>query len=86
MGNLSCHKSDAVRMAIEDQGAELRFLPPCSPDFNPIKQVFAKLRHWLRKANERDREKLWGKVCGILESIKPGECDNCLRHAGYIAT
>ena len=86
MDNLSCHKGNAVQTAIEDQGAELRFLPPYSPDFNPIEQVFAKLKHWLRKAKERDREKLWGNACGILESIKPDECVNYLRHSGYLAT
>ena len=85
MDNLSCHKGDAVREAIEDVGAELRFLPPYSPDLNPIEQVFAKLKHWLRKAEARDREKLWLEACGILERIEPGECANYLRHAGYVA-
>ena len=86
MDNLSCHKNNAVRKAIEDRGAELRFLPPYSPDLNPIEQVFAKLKHWLRKAKVRDREKLWRKACAILESIKPDECANYLRNAGYVST
>ena len=85
MDNPGCHKGDAVREAIEDVGAELRFLPPYSPDPDPIEQVFAKLKHWLRKAKVRDREKLWLKACGILEKIQPDECANYLRHAGYVA-
>ena len=69
--NPGCRKGDAVRKAIEDVGAELRFLLPCSPDPDLIEQVFAKLKHWMRKAKVRNREKLWPEACGILESIKP---------------
>ena len=65
---------------------ELRFLPPFSPDPDPIEQVFAKLKHWLWKAKVRDREKFWLKACGILESIEPDQCADNLRHAGYVAT
>ena len=55
------------------------------PDLNPIEQVFAKLKHWLRKAEVRDREKLWLNACGILEKIQPDDCTNYLGHAGYVA-
>ena len=70
---------------MKDESGELRFLLPCSPGPDPIEQVFAKLKHGLRKAKVRDREKLWRKACGILESIKPNECANYLRHEGYVA-
>lgn len=83
MDNLGSHKSAAVRKAIRKAGAHLMFLPPYSPDLNPIEQVFAKLKHWLRDARTRDRETLWRKIGAILEKFTPQECANYLENAGY---
>lgn len=83
MDNLGSHKSDAVRAAIRTAGARLIFLPPYSPDLNPIEQVFAKLKHLLRKAKERTVEATWQRIGSLLQTFKPGECANYLRNAGY---
>lgn len=80
---LSCHKSAAVRQAIEGRGARLLLLPPYSPDFNPIEQVFAKLKALLRKAAPRDRNTLWRTIGSKLDMFRPPECRNYLRHCGY---
>lgn len=86
MDNLSVHKSVAIRVAIETAGAELRFLPPYSPDLNPIEQVFAKLKALLRKAAERTVEGLWNRIGALLSEFSSDECGNYLRHCGYGAT
>ncbi|MGH8346771.1 MAG: IS630 family transposase [Pseudomonas sp.] len=83
MDNLASHKSDAVRKAIEKTGAELLFLPPYSPDLNPIEQVFAKLKHLLHKAAKRTVEALWDEIGNLLECFPPDECANYIRHSGY---
>ena len=83
MDNLGSHKGMAVRRAIRDAGAHLLFLPPYSPDLNPIEQAFAKLKHWLRDAATRSRETLWRAVGDILERFTPEECSNYLIKAGY---
>ena len=83
MDNLSCHKSPAVRAAIEAAGAELRFLPPYSPDFNPIENAFAKLKALLRKAATRTRDALWQEVGRLLDAFTPRECSNYFAAAGY---
>lgn len=83
MDNLGSHKSAAVRKAIRKVGAHLMFLPPYSPDLNPIEQVFAKLKHWLRDARARNRETLWRTVGAVLERFTPRECANYLENAGY---
>lgn len=83
MDNLGSHKGEAVRKAIRAQGARLLFLPPYSPDLNPIEQVFAKLKHLLRKAAERTRDKTWDRIGKILEQFKPDECANYLTNSGY---
>lgn len=83
MDNLGSHKSPPVRKAIRAAGAHLLFLPPYSPDLNPIEQAFAKLKHWLRKAAPRSRETLWKSVGAILETFTPTECANYLSTAGY---
>jgi transposase len=83
MDNLSSHKVAGVREAIEAAGAELRYLPPYSPDLNPIELAFAKLKKLLRDGAERTVDKLWD-LCGrILDDFSPGECLNYLRHCGY---
>jgi len=83
MDNLGSHKGVAVRRAIRKAGAHLLFLPPYSPDLNPIEQAFAKLKHWLRHARTRSRETLWRAVGAILDRISPDECANYLENAGY---
>jgi transposase len=83
MDNLGCHKSPKVREAIEAAGAELRFLPPYSPDFNPIEHAFAKLKALLRKAAARTRNALWDAVAHILDAFTPHECANYFTATGY---
>lgn len=83
MDNLSVHKGAAVRDAIETAGAELRFLPPYSPDFNPIEQAFAKLKALLRKAAARTKQALWNEVGATLGAFSPNECANYFTAAGY---
>jgi transposase len=83
MDNLSAHKGDAVRQAIEATGATLVFLPPYSPDFNPIENAFAKLKALLRKAAERTVEGLWQAIGTIIKNFTPHECQNYFRAAGY---
>jgi transposase len=83
MDNLSAHKSQDIRSAIEAAGAELRYLPPYSPDLNPIEQAFSKLKAHLRKHKERSIEALWNRIGSLLNSFTPAECQNFFRHAGY---
>jgi transposase len=83
MDNLSSHKSDEVREIIEAAGASLLFLPPYSPDFNPIEQAFSKLKAHLRKAAERSIPALWDRIGAILDTFHPTECQNFFSHAGY---
>lgn len=86
MDNLGSHKGKAVRQAIRAVGARLLFLPPYSPDLNPIEQVFAKLKTLMRKAAERSVEAVWKRVGAILDLFPPHECANYLRNSGYAAT
>jgi transposase len=83
--NLGSHKGAGVRSAIEKAGASLLYLPPYSPDFNPIENAFAKLKALLRKAAERTVESLWTKI-GDLLPFSPAECTNYFAAAGYDAT
>ncbi len=86
MDNLSSHKRPAVRKAIRSVGARLLFLPPYSPDLNPIEQVFAKLKHLMRKAAERTHEKTWRRIGSLLDCFTPDECANYLANSGYAQT
>src|SRR3712207_9408173 len=86
MDNLGSHKGMAVRRAIRNAGAKLLFLPPYSPDLNPIEQVFAKLKTLLRKAAERSVETVWKRIGSLLELFPPHECANYIRNSGYAAT
>ena len=83
MDNLPAHKVLGVREAIEATGAKLRFLPPYSPDLNPIEQFFSKLKARLRKAAERSVGTLWTRIGEIVRNIKPDECARYLAHDGY---
>ena len=86
MDNLSSHKGPKVREMIEAAGATLLYLPPYSPDFNPIENAFAKLKALLRKAAERTVEGLWTTIGQLLDAFTPDECRNYLTAAGYDAT
>ena len=83
MNNLGSHKSTAVRRAIRQAGTHLLFLPPYSPDLNPIEQVFAKLKHLLRNAAERTTEATWRRIGALLDRFSPSECANYFKNAGY---
>ncbi len=83
MDNLSSHKGGRIRHLIEETGAELRYLPPYSPDLNPIEQVFSKVKQLLRSLAHRTKEALWGAMQTVLDSITPSDAVNCFRHAGY---
>jgi transposase len=86
LDNLGSHKSVAVRRAIRSAGAHLLFLPPYSPDLNPIEMVFAKLKTLLRKADERSIAAVWHRIGSLLQQFSPSECANYVRHAGYDQT
>ena len=81
--NLGSHKAKAIRRALRAVGAKLFFLPPYSPDLNPIEQVFAKLKTLLRKAAERTVEATWKRIGSLLQHFTPQECANYFRNAGY---
>lgn len=83
MDNLGSHKGPAVRKAIRDAGAKLLFLPPYSPDFNPIEQAFAKAKHLMRKAAERTAEATWRRIGSIIDAFTPDECANYFVNSGY---
>jgi transposase len=86
MDNLACHKVAGVVAAIEAVGATAFYLPPYSPDLNPIEQVFSKLKALLRRAAERTVPGLWRRVRSILRTISEQECINFFRHSGYAPT
>lgn len=83
MDNLGSHKSAAVRKAIRAAGARILFLPPYSPDLNPIEQVFSKLKHLLRKAGERSVEATWRRIGTLLDHFSPDECGRYFVNSGY---
>lgn len=83
MDNLGSHKGASVRTAIQAAGAHLLYLPPYSPDFNPIENAFSKLKALLRKAAERTVEGLWTAIGGLIDAFTPQECANYFAAAGY---
>jgi transposase len=83
LDNLGSHKGQAARQAIRRAGAHLLFLPPYSPDLNPIEQLFAKLKHMMRQAEPRTVEASWRKLGDLLHILSPTECANYLANAGY---
>jgi transposase len=83
MDNLGSHKGAGVREAIEAAGASLLYLPPYSPDFNPIENAFSKLKALLRKAAERTIDGLWNTIGALLPAFTPQECANFFAAAGY---
>jgi len=86
MDNLAAHKVQGVRAQIEAAGAALLYLPPYSPDLNPIEMAFAKLKALLRAAAERSVEALWSRIGQLLDAFSADECLNYLRHAGYASS
>lgn len=83
LDNLSSHKSERARWIIESRGATLEFLPPYSPDLNPIEMVFSKIKQLLRSLACRGRDALWAAMQSVLDQITPSDAANCFRHCGY---
>jgi transposase len=83
LDNLSSHKSEHARRLIESKGAELVFLPPYSPDLNPIEMVFSKVKQLLRSLACRTGESLWAAMQSVLDKVTPQDAANCFRHCGY---
>ncbi len=83
LDNLSCHKSEKAKAALKERGAWFLFLPPYSPDLNPIEMAFAKLKAHLRRIGARTIDELWKAVGSICDLYTPEECWHYLRHAGY---
>jgi transposase len=83
LDNLPGHKGEEAAALIDQRGARLLFLPPYSPDLNPIEMLFAKLKALLRKAARRTKEALWKTIGGLLTEFSPEECANYIQHAGY---
>jgi transposase len=83
MDNLGSHKSAALRRILRAAGARLWYLPPYSPDLNPIEQAFAKIKHWMRSAQQRTVEDTWRHLGSLLTTIQPNECNNYFANAGY---
>ena len=86
MDNLSPHKASGVREVIESAGAELRYLPPYSPDFNPIENMWSKVKGKLRSLAARSIESLHDAIGTALATITPDDCIGFFRHCGYVAT
>ena len=83
MDNLACHRSAVVRNAIRQAGAELRFLPPYSPDFNPIEMAFSKFKAYLKRRAARTVAELWEAIGHATDIFTPAECQNYFVAAGY---
>lgn len=85
LDNLGSHKGKPPRAAIRAAGAHMLFLPPYSPDLNPIEQVFAKLKHLMRKTPPRAFEETWKRIGQTLDAFAPHECANYLKNSGYVS-
>ena len=83
MDNLGSHKSAELRRIIRAAGARLWYLPPYSPDLNPIEQAFAKIKHWMRAAQKRTVDEVWRHIGGLVSTIQARECSNYFTNAGY---
>jgi transposase len=86
LDNLGSHKGAAVRDIVRAAGARLFFLPPYSPDLNPIEQLFAKLKHFMHRAARRSVEAVHNAIAETLDAITPRECQNYIENAGYKST
>ncbi len=83
MDNLSSHKRARTRALIEATGAELEFLPPYSPDLNPIEMIFSKVKQMLRSLACRTKDTLWQSMQSVLDAVTPRDALNCFKHCGY---
>ena len=83
LDNLATHKNAAAAKAIRDAGCWFLFLPPYSPDLNPIENVFSKIKNRLRSLACRSREQLWEKMQSVLDEVTARDARNCFRHCGY---
>jgi transposase len=83
LDNLGSHKAAALRRIIMAAGARLWYLPPYSPDLNPIEQAFAKIKHWMRMAQKRTVNDTWRRIGDLVATIAPAECSNYFANAGY---
>jgi transposase len=86
LDNLSSHKVEGVQQAIAAAGATVLYLPPYSPDLNPIEKLFSKLKTLLRKAAKRSTEELWKEIGALLNTVTANECANYFTSAGYVST
>ena len=86
LDNLSSHKVAGIRTAIETTGARLLYLPPYSPDFNPIEKFFSRLKALLRRAARRSIDALWKEIGALLETVTPGQCTNFFASCEYVNT
>lgn len=86
LDNLGSHKGQAVRRAIRQTGAKLIFLPPYSPDLNPIEQLFSKIKQAMRTAMTRSEDTVHNALAQTIKTIQPNECENYIRNAGYGST
>ena len=84
MDNVRTHLVDGVKEAIEARGARVIYLPPYSPDFNPIEQLFAKLKSFLRKTKARTVDRLLKAIASFLKTVSKGECKAFLANSGYV--
>ncbi len=83
LDRLGSHRGCAARNAIRSAGATLAFLPSYSPDLNPIEQVFSKVKHWMRMAEERNLEAISNQVASVVSAITESECRNYINNVGY---
>jgi transposase len=86
MDNLSSHKGERITELIESVGAEVRYLPPYSPDLNPIEMIFAKIKLMLRSLACRTVDRRWRAMQSVLDHVTPSDALNCFTHAGYRST
>jgi transposase len=83
LDNLSSHKGERIRRLIESRGAKLEFLPPYSPDLNPIEMVFSKVKQLLRSLGCRTKDALWKAMQSVLDQVTASDAANCFQHCGY---
>ena len=86
LDNLSSHKVSGVEEAVHATGATLLYLPPYSPDFNPIEKLFSKLKALLRRVAKRSIDALWREIGDLLDAVTPAECSNFFISCGYVNT
>jgi transposase len=86
MDNLSSHKAACIRQAIEGAGARVLFLPPYSPDLNPIEKMWSKVKSYLRTAAKRTKEGLWDAICEAFRRVTKGDCGGFFTSCGIAAT